>query len=68
MYTYEEYEKGVQTLYDTIMLRAESIRGQLDGTIPSTQEGQRTDSGNLVDGSAIDISSMGVFTMGRGAP
>lgn len=68
MYTYEEYEKGVQTLYDTIMLRAESIRGQLDGIIPSTQEGQRTDSGNLVDGSAIDISSMGVFTMGGGAP
>lgn len=65
-YSYEEYEAGVEMLYQTVMLRAESIEGQIDGTIPATDEGQRTDSANLVDVSEVDISVMGVMDMGGG--
>lgn len=68
LYSYEEYEAGVQMLYQTVMLRAESIQGQLEGTIPSTDEGQRADSTKLVDASGIDIDSMGTFDMGGGNP
>ncbi len=35
-YNYEEYQTAADMLYQTILLRAESIRGQLDGSIPST--------------------------------
>lgn len=66
LYTYEEYEAGVEMLYQTVMLRAESVQGQLEGTIPSTDEGQRADPSNLVDASAIDIDVMGVFDMAGG--
>lgn len=63
-YSYEEYTAAAEMLYQTILLRAESIEGQLDGTIPSTDAGQRQDSSNLIDASAIDIATMGVFNMG----
>ena len=64
MYTYEEYTKGADLLYEVVMLRAESIRGQLDGTIPSTLEGQQADSSALVDASHINLSDLGAFMMG----
>ena len=51
-------------LYKAVELRAESIKGQLDGTIPSTDEGQKQDSSTLVDGSEIDVNVMGQFGMG----
>ncbi len=64
MYTYEEYTKGIEVLYDAVMLRAESIKGQLNGTIPSTSEGQKTDSSKLVDASHLNLSDLGQFRMG----
>ena len=66
MYTYEEYIKGSETLYNLVMLRAESLRSQLDGAIPSTSEGQKTDLSTLVDASSINISDLGTFMGGRG--
>ena len=66
MYTYEEYTKGIEVLYNTVMLRAESIKGQLDGSIPSTAEGQKTDASALVDASHINLSDLGQFAMGGG--
>ena len=65
-YSYDEYQTAVQMLYDTVKLRAESIEGQLDGTIPSTDAGQREDSSNLIDASGIDIEAMGQYDMGFG--
>lgn len=62
-YTYKEYDVAVQMLYDTVLLRAESIKGQLDGVIPSTNEGQKADFSALIDASSIDIEVMGTFTM-----
>lgn len=64
MYTYDEYVKGAELLRETVMLRAESIRGQLDGTIPSTSEGQQADTSVLVDASHINLSDLGQFMMG----
>lgn len=59
----EEFEKGVSTLRSFCLRRAESISGQLKGTIPSTSEGQTQDSSALIDASDLVISDMG--TMGE---
>ena len=48
-----------------VKLRGESIQGQLDGTIPSTEEAQR-DSDALIDASSLDVSVMGSMRMGGG--
>ena len=63
-FTYEEYDKACDTLYETVKLRAESIDGQVNGTIPSTDAGQKADSSNLVDASHINLKDMG--SMGGG--
>ncbi len=63
-YSYEEFETGVETLRTFCRLRAESIAGQLAGTIPSTEDGQAADASALVDASSITLSDMG--TMDRG--
>ena len=49
-----------------ITLRAESIQGQLDGTIPSTEEGQQAQPDSLIDASTIDLSVMGQQGGGAG--
>lgn len=41
-----------------------ALREKIDGTIPSTDAGQKADSSSLVDGSGIDIAAMGQFSMG----
>ena len=69
MYGYDSYLKGTETLYELIMLRAKSVKGQLDGTVPSTSDGQKADSSALVDASHIntsDLGSMGGFGGGGG--
>ncbi len=63
--SYEEFEKGTDTLKQFCLLRTESISGQLAGTIPSTSEGQQQDKTALVDASGISISDMGTMA-GRG--
>ena len=57
-YSYDEYLTAAGTLYQVVKLRGQSIQGQLDGTIPSTEAAQRT-SDALVDASALDLSAMG---------
>ncbi len=66
--TYEEFETGLCTLKEFCLLRAESVSGQLDGTIASTSEGQEQNSGARIDASDIVISAMGSMgnTMGEG--
>ena len=65
-YTAEEYTEAVEMLKTVIERRAESILGQLDGTIPSTNDGQRADSSALIDASALDLSIMGSMMGGMG--
>ena len=66
--TYEEFELGAETIKQFCLLRAESVAGQLEGTIPSTSEGQNADSTTLIDASSINISAMGTMggSMGGG--
>ena len=64
-YSYDEYLTAVDTLYQVVKLRGESIQGQLDGTIPSIEAEQRS-SDALVDVSTLDISVMGSMNTGGG--
>ena len=57
-YSMDEFEKAVSTLKTFCAKRGESIRGQLDGTIPSTTNEQRS-SDALVDASDISTADMG---------
>lgn len=61
---YEEFETGVSTIKTFCGLRSESVKGQLDGTIPSTTDGQSADSSSLVDASSVSLSDMGTMNMG----
>lgn len=60
--TVEEFEAGVAALRQFCLLRSESVRGQLDGTIPTTDEGQAAAKATLVDTGDLNLSDMG--TMG----
>ncbi len=64
--TYEEFQKGVEAISTFCTLRAESVSGQLDGTIPSTTSGQQADSSALVDDSGLNTSDMGSMGSGGG--
>lgn len=64
--TYEEYETAVDTLKTFGELRAESIDGQLKGTIPSTNEEQESDSSKLITDENLNIGDMGSQGGGRG--
>ena len=65
-YTAEEYDVAAEVLYEVISRRSESILSQIAGSIPSTDAGQKSDSSSLIDGSDIDVSLMGEFSMGGG--
>ncbi|MCI8417062.1 MAG: hypothetical protein HFI33_06135 [Lachnospiraceae bacterium] len=62
-YTYEEYREAVDTLYQVVQLRGQSISRQIEGMIPSTEEEQR-DSDTLIDASHLDLGVMGSMSMG----
>ena len=62
-YTYEEYQTAADTLYQIVKLRAQSIDGQLDGTIPSTSK-EQTSSDALIDASSLSVSDMGTMNTG----
>ena len=57
--TYEDFEIGTEAISLFCTLREESAQKQLNGTIPSTSEGQSLNSDMLVDASALNISDMG---------
>ena len=63
-YSYDEYNTAAELLYKVVLLRAESIDGQLDGTIPSTDSAQKSNTASFVDASGIDVKAMGQFNMG----
>lgn len=68
--TYEEFEAGVSALKEFCLLRAESVDGQLNGTIGSTESGQ--DSEPLIVAGDLQISDMGTMNHamdgGQGRP
>ena len=69
--SYEEFLEGVSTLKSFCVLRAESIQGQLDGSISSTDSGvavsskeEQTSDSDVVEAANLSIEAMG--TMGNG--
>ena len=64
--TYEEFQTAAETLKEFCSLRAQSIAGQLAGTIPATSDGQAADSSALIDAAGLELSDLGAF--GGGAP
>lgn len=64
--TYYEFKKGVEAISKFCTLRAESVSGQLCGSIPSTSEGQKADSSSLIDTGDLSTSDMGSMNMGGG--
>ena len=64
--TLEQFETGVQAMKQFVELRCESIDGQLNGTITTTDSGQSADSANLVDASSLTLSDMGSMGGGGG--
>ena len=59
--SYEDHLLAVDTLEQVCLLRAESIRGQLEGTIPATlrEQAEQPDAG--VDASAVCLEDLGDF-------
>ncbi len=55
--SYDEFTVGSSTLKSFCMLRAESVRAQLDGSLGSTDDTQ--ESSAMVDASKITVSDMG---------
>jgi hypothetical protein len=58
-YSYSEFKEAIDTLKVFVLLRAESVKKQLSGEIPSVSS-ERTSSTVLVDASSIDLNTMGV--------
>lgn len=57
--SYEDFLLGTETIEGFCLLRAESVRGQLNGTIPSTIAAQAEDATGLIDASSIWLPDMG---------
>ena len=59
--SYEDHLLAVDTLLEVCRLRSESVRGQLEGTFPSTlaQRAEHPDAG--VDASHVDLRALGDF-------
>ncbi len=57
--SYEDFLLGADTIKEFCLLRAESVRGQLNGTIPATIAGQKKDKSNFVDASSVWLPDMG---------
>lgn len=57
--TYDEFTNGFSVLKNFCLLRAKSIKAQLDGSIGSTDTTQKTDT--LISAEGIEISAMGTM-------
>ena len=57
--TYEEFIDGINALKDFCTLRAESVKRQLSGEIPTTQSGQKESSDKIVSGATLSLQAMG---------
>ena len=64
--TYEEYKSAVSTFITLGNLRAQSVQGQLDGTIPSTTTEQNTNTNQLISAEDLKLSDLGSMMGGRG--
>ena len=61
---YDAFKEGVAALKVFASLRAESVKAQLDGTIPSYQS-DRNDSTVLTDASSLSLDKLGAMNKGN---
>lgn len=64
-YSYEEFQTAADTLKTFCLKRAQSVQGQLDGSIPATGAAQQG-SDALIDASELSITAMGGMNNGKG--
>ncbi|MDR1692366.1 MAG: CotH kinase family protein, partial [Oscillospiraceae bacterium] len=64
--TPEAYRAAVAEFIELGTLRAESVAGQLAGSVPSTSAGQSENPSALTDASGIDLTALGSMMGGRG--
>ncbi len=64
--TYADFQKAIDSLKILGELRAQSIQGQLSGTIPATTDAQLKEPTKLLDASTVDISDLGKMIGGKG--
>lgn len=64
-FSYAEYREGIEALKIFGELRAESILGQINGTIPSTHDGQKADSSTLVNADSLHLQNLGTMSGGQ---
>ncbi len=64
--SYEEYESAVSSFITLGNLRAESVQGQLNGTVPSTTSEQNKNADKLISSGNLSISTLGSMMGGRG--
>ena len=57
--SYADWQLGAKTIRNFCLLRAESVRGQLDGTITSTIAAQAENKSNFIDASSIWLPDLG---------
>ena len=56
---FEDFQLGVDTIKQFCLLRAQSVRGQLDGTLPSTFRQQEENPDDYIDASSVWLPDMG---------
>lgn len=64
-YSYEEFQTAADTLKTFCIKRAQSVQGQLDGSISATGAAQQG-SDALIDASELSITAMGGMNNGKG--
>jgi spore coat protein CotH len=64
--SYEEYEKAVKSFITLGNLRAESVEGQIQGTVPSTTAEQKANPDKLISAGDLNISDLGSMKGGQG--
>ncbi|HBT95379.1 MAG TPA: spore coat protein CotH, partial [Coriobacteriia bacterium] len=65
-YAAEEYRAAVLELKKLGDLRAQSVTGQLNGSIPTTTKAQQADDSALIDASSLNLQTLGSSNMGSG--
>lgn len=56
LYDYQEYDDAAKMLRQMVLLRGQSVNGQLNGSIPSTLSEQNEHKEALIDGSSINLN------------
>ena len=64
LYSYEAYDRAAEMLKQTVNLRGQSIKGQLNGTIPSTKDRQKQNPEKLIDARSVNLEVMGSDSAG----